>query len=361
MALPWLSRLVWAVALAALAVGAAPADTVRIDQGEARAALRIMLQLQRNIHPADADWAALFASAGYKRLQQREASFKHPFTDQSFAAFLAQPATLARTDALQRTLNAWSSQSLEQMLSRARAYLPTGATMHATIYLLIKPKTNSFVYQLDTNPAIMLYVNPDQSADQFANTVSHELFHVGDAQNCPPAELAADEKAHFSAAQQAFLEWLSAFGEGSAVLAAAGGPAVHPHWEDPPSARAVWDKAMSTYDRDTSDLQRFFSQIADGTLTGDAIAAKGFTFFGTDQGPWYTVGYKMDVTIERTLGRERLISALCDKRSYLATYNEGAAIANRSGAALPLWPTVLAGFLSRASSQSTTIRLKAGS
>ena len=72
----------------------------------------------------------------------------------------------------------------------------------------------------------------------------------------------------------------------------------------------------------------------------DAIDEKARSFYGK-QGPWYTVGYKVDVTIERELGRPTLISVLCDKRQYLRTYNEAAAKAN-SG--LPLWPAKLAEF-----------------
>jgi hypothetical protein len=66
------------------------------------------------------------------------------------------------------------------------------------------------------------------------------------------------------------------------------------------------------------------------------------TYFGEVQGPWYTVGYKMDVTIERELGRPTLIRVLCEKRQYLRTYNEAASKAN-SG--LPRWPANLADFL----------------
>lgn len=262
------------VILTAIALMAAsPVTAVSIDDGEARAALTILRELQKGTQPSTTEWSALYASAGYRRLQQREADFKRPFTDRDFAAFLTSAATVAQTDALQRTLDGWTSKNLDEMEGRARAYLPANSALRATVYILIKPKTNSFVYQLDTNPD------------------------------------------------------------------------VHPHWEDSPKERAVWDAAMARYDSDFADLERFFGSIAGGSLKGDAIAAKGMTYFGTDQGPWYTVGYKMDVTIERQMGRAALVSALCDKRSYLATYNAAAQAANRTGANLPLWPAGLASFL----------------
>ena len=39
------------------------------------------------------------------------------------------------------------------------------------------------------------------------------------------------------------------------------------------------------------------------------------------QGPWYTVGYKMAVVIERRYGRKRLIECMLDSRELLASYN----------------------------------------
>lgn len=338
-------QLCYAVAVLAL-TASAPATNVTIDDSEARAALTILHELQQNATPSSADWVRLFTTRGYQRLKQREAQFKAPFTDDQFKAFLSAPAEVAQTGALQKTLDAWSSASLSEMEARARAYLPPDSTLHATVYPLIKPRKNSFVYQLDTDPAVMLYLDPSVTGPQFSNTVSHELFHVGDDENCPPPSIGADEKKTLNARQQAFLEWLSAFGEGSAVLAAAGGDNVHPHAEDPPKDHAVWDAAMSRFPQDFQTLQSFFAQIADGALTGDATGARGMTYFGDVQGPWYTVGYKMDVAIERELGRSVLVNALCDKRQYLRTYNGAARKVNaRAPNSLPLWADRLANFL----------------
>ena len=61
-------------------------------------------------------------------------------------------------------------------------------------------------------------------------------------------------------------------------------------------------------------------------------------FFGV-QGPWYTVGYKMAVTIEQVEGRAALIAAICDPVELLRAYNRAAADSGSHGApALPLWP-----------------------
>ncbi len=324
---------------------AGPAVSVTIDDSEARATLAILSKLRSAAPVTSADWDTLFATPGYQRLKAREAQFKRAFTDDDFKAFVTSPKLIAQSAELAGALRSWMSADVAKIAQRSFAYLPGGARIHATVYPLIKPRPNSFVYQLDTDPAVMLYLDPAVTKDQFANTVSHELFHVGDAQNCPSPTVAAQEKS-LDARQKAFLEWLGAFGEGSAVLAAAGGPDVHPHWYDPQADRDVWDKAMADFTGDFQTLEQFFSDIAGGRLSGDAIATKGYTFFGRVQGPWYTVGYKMDVIIERMLGRKKLIEALCDKREYLSTYNAAAAVSNQRGnPPLPLWRDEIAGFL----------------
>jgi hypothetical protein len=76
-----------------------------------------------------------------------------------------------------------------------------------------------------------------------------------------------------------------------------------------------------------------------GKLKDDQIQQTGFSFFGT-QGPWYTVGWKMSVLIEKTYGREKLIECMCDQRLLLSTYNDAAAKHNRkSRTPLALWST----------------------
>jgi hypothetical protein len=85
-------------------------------------------------------------------------------------------------------------------------------------------------------------------------------------------------------------------------------------------------------------LQQFFLDVVDQRLVGkDKIDEKAFTFFGS-QGPWYTVGYKMAVLIEKRFGRKRLIQCMIDPRELLATYNRAAEELNGGGKErLPLW------------------------
>src|SRR5947207_11034558 len=80
--------------------------------------------------------------------------------------------------------------------------------------------------------------------------------------------------------------------------------------------------------QDAGKIEQFFWEIIEGKLTDDQIQQKGFSFFGT-QGPWYTVGWKMAVLIEKTYGRVKLIECMCDPLKLFHTYNEAAAKYNR--------------------------------
>jgi hypothetical protein len=123
------------------------------------------------------------------------------------------------------------------------------------------------------------------------------------------------------------------------MLAAAGGPDVHPHAVSDPAERVRWDAGMKRADEDLHTLDAFFRDILDGKLSTKKADERGFTFFGV-QGPWYTVGYRTAVTIETALGRNELVRAFCDERLLPQTYNRAADKLRREGAcwSAGLWP-----------------------
>jgi hypothetical protein len=185
---------------------------------------------------------------------------------------------------------------------------------------VIKPATNSFVFDLDRDPAIFIYLEP-QPREVFEATIAHELHHVGYAANCPPP---GDDR------------WIGAFGEGIATLAAAGGPKGAP--QKRPDVAAEWTMQMAQFEKNFHSVADFLTAVAKGELTGDAERERAFAFYGM-VGPWYTVGWKMAVVIETILGRDALIEASCGGRELLRAYNRAAPRwREKTGEALPLWP-----------------------
>jgi hypothetical protein len=307
---------------------------VSLDPSEAEAVLAIVAKHRAGELVAESDWQRLFDTKPYRRLSRREASFHRAFTDSAFKAFVVSDSLGARAAALQQTLDAWEGGDLTAAAARAFAYLPPDAQIRAAVYPVIKPQTNSFVFEVQTAPTIFLYLNPSLTAAQFENTVAHELHHIGYAS----VESRADSAiASLPARAHAAAEWVGAFGEGFAMLAAAGGPDVHPHAESPPADRARWDRDMANFNQDLLHVQAFLLDIVHGKFaTEQARDSVAFSFFGI-QGPWYTVGWKMAVTVEKRFGRARLIECMLDPRQVLAYYNEAAAEQNAHGDHLALW------------------------
>ena len=289
---------------------------------EADAVLAILAKRAAQQSVTDADWNRLFTSEGYARLKKREHSMKREFEDDAFKKFVMSDELLAKRETLARAVEDWRKADLTAAANRALAYLPPNATIHAKIYPVIKPAHNSFVFEVDTDPAIFKYVD-DEPRAAFEQTMSHEMHHVGYGTACPPKGVELGE-----------MKWLGAFGEGFATLAAAGGPQNDPMKNgDRPGLAEAWRDGMARYDEDFVTLQSFFLDVASGKLKGDAVNTRAFEFFGL-LGPWYTVGYKMAVTIEHAFGRDALINAMCDQRTLMSTYN---AAVDKTGSKLPKW------------------------
>jgi len=324
-----LAAAVYAAAMPAAGRAQLPVDdhvALGLDTAEAVAVLGILERRAFGRAVSDSAWRALFATEGYTRLQAREASLHRDFSDSDFAGFVRSDSLARRAVELRRTLTAWEGMDVRAAAARALAYLPPDARIHATVYVVIKPRTNSFVFEVQTNPAIFLYLDPALTGPQFENTVAHELHHIGFAS----VQSRADSiRAAMPDSVQRAVEWMGAFGEGFAMLAAAGGPEVHPHAVSSLEDRARWERDVARFNEDVRALERFFLDVIAKRLATDAtVNAVGFSFFG-EQGPWYTVGWKMAVTIERRYGRSVLIQCMEDPRLLLDKYNEAAADHNR--------------------------------
>jgi len=309
---------------------------VHLVTDEADAVLAILAKRRANQVLTQEDWDRLFSSEGYRRLKRRETSMQRSFTDDEFKSFILSDKLLANAKALAVTLGRWRQANVGRAAERALAYLPKEAHIQAKIYPVIKPRENSFVFEVNTDPAIFLYLDPVKSKEQFENTLAHELHHIGYGSSCPPSRIKA-EIARAPENVRLVTDWIDGFGEGFAMLAAAGGPDIHPHKYSKPEDRARWDRDMANYNSDLKKVQQFFLDILSNKLSEEERTKQGFSFFGV-QGPWYTVGWKMAVVIEKRYGRARLIECICDQRKLLSTYNRAAARHNRnSRVPLAIW------------------------
>jgi hypothetical protein len=329
---------------------------LQLDASEPEAVLSILAKQATSIAPTDADWKRLFETEPYVRLKKREESFHRGFTDADFKKFVMSPDLAAKAVALRQALEKWKQADLRASARRVLSYLPDQAVIRAKVFPVIKPITNSFVFESQTNPAIFLYLDSKKTSEKFENTVAHELHHIGYASISSFAE--AKQKDVPANAKPA-VEWMGAFGEGFAMLAAAGGPDVDPHAASSPEEHTRWDHDLANFNTDLEALQQFFIDVIDQKLaTKEKIDEKAYSFFGDAQGPWYTVGYKMAVIVEKRFGRKVLIDCMLDPRELLNRYNQAATEINEhEPTKLALWSPEL---LQKIHPPSGTVAPKSG-
>lgn len=324
--------------LVLFATAAAAAENrvqLQLNTSEAEAVLAIVAKHAANRPLTDGDWQGLLSTEPYARLKKREAGLHRDFTDDDFKKFVLSEGTVKRAPELQRTLDAWKKADLNAAARRVLAYLPAQSVIRAKVFPVIKPQKNSFVFENTTDPTIFLYLDPTEGRRQFEIIVAHELHHIGLASNDKQYEQAI---APLPPGPRSAAEWMGAFGEGLAMLAAAGGPDVDPVATYTSDLQAEWKQDMANFNSDLNRVQQFFLEVAQGRVTDpDEVRKRGFEFFGSI-GPWYSVGYRMASMVERRYGRDALIQCMLDFRTLLASYNKAAAEENaRGGEKLTLW------------------------
>jgi hypothetical protein len=324
------SRLLALLFLTAVSAFSAQVE-LSIDSSEADLALKIVRTQSANAE----DWQALLATAPYQRLKAREEAMGRPFTDEAFRAFLFSPEARNNELAWDRALAEMKRTDLTAIGKQVADWLPEGASIHARVFPEIKPAHNSFVWSgKGDDPAIFLYLD-QQTTEQFENTVAHECHHIG-LQSLEPRQSAIT--AGLPANVTRVVHWMGGFGEGEAMLAAAGSANRHPHYEDDVRIRARWDADLMHFNTDLPALEKFFSEILDGSLTDDAaIMKRAAPFWGDAQGAWYTVGYEMAMLVELRYGRPQLLKCMIDPRLLLISYNQIALDARASGSTLAVW------------------------
>jgi hypothetical protein len=173
-----------------------------------------------------------------------------------------------------------------------------------------------------------------QSRESFQNTVAHELHHIG-LESLAPRQDALQSS--LPSEVKLATKWMGAFGEGEAMLAAAGSTERHPHWEDDALARARWDSDLMHFNTDLKSVEGLLLDILDGKLKTDAEIQKRAAPFWGYQGAWYTVGYEMAALVDKRFGRKSFDECLLDPRLLILRYNQVAKEANAKGASLQTW------------------------
>jgi len=234
-------------------------DRIRLtlDTTEAECVLSILALRREGKAISETDWQKLFDTEPYRRLKKLEMQIGEmyhrsdlAFTDEDFKKFVMSDGLLNRSTQLDATLHKWRTVDLRASAERVLKYLPLEATINAKVYPTIKPNSNSFVFEPGSNPAIFLYLDPEKSAAKFENTVAHELHHIGLASLGPVYE---KKLAGLTERARQAAQWMGAFGEGMAMLAAAGGRTSIPTQPaQKPNARAgavIWLTSILIFSR----------------------------------------------------------------------------------------------------------------
>lgn len=124
---------------------------VRLVTDQADAVLAILAKRKANQSITEADWQRVFQSEGYIRLKKRETSMKQSFEDADFKTFVLSDQLAARSQALEETVARWKRADITRAAGLTLAYLPKRAQIKAKLYPVIKPRENTFVFEVKTD------------------------------------------------------------------------------------------------------------------------------------------------------------------------------------------------------------------
>ena len=265
------------------------------------------------------DWNSLFTTKGYQMLKQRGKDMDNNFADSGFKEFLLDEETSSYLENYKNSLNRFLDIDLDYLILKTKKYLPQSAEINTAIIPVIKPDPNSFVHSINNRLLLFIYLEPNISKDKLENKLIHEFHHIGldDIYN-------KSDYSHLIDSAQKMIEWTNAFGEGFAMLAAAGGIDKHPN-NFSEESKKLWDKNMKNFNTDFKKIENFRLNILYDNFHNDKeIYNKGFEIMVNNggQGSWYTVGYKVAKVIEKTANRKVLIDCMDDLTKLYTVYNE---------------------------------------
>lgn len=282
----------------------------------------------------DSSLEKLFNTKGYFWLKERELAMDElgqAFSDEEFKEFILSDNLKEQLYQLQAVLSKLRNLDMEKIVEKAQSYLPEDCPIDSYLIPLIKPLENSFVYQVDGKIAVFLYLNPQYTKAEMENIIIHELHHVGLGNIYK--EIPSQIK---NPGLREIFRWTQALGEGYAMLAAAGGVDQHPVVYDS-ELKNMWDKRMNSFADDFEQVNEFFIKLLKQELNEKNAMEKGFEMFGI-QGPWYTVGWQVAVTIEKIYGRKSFIECIANPLQQFTMFNNAVTTYNRvQKENLPTW------------------------
>ena len=89
------------------------------------------------------------------------------FDDADFKTFVLSDQLAERAPALREALDKLKRADITRAGQLALSYLPKDAHIRAKIYPVIKPRDNSFVFDMKNDPAIFSYLDPAISPEKF--------------------------------------------------------------------------------------------------------------------------------------------------------------------------------------------------
>lgn len=276
----------------------------------------------------------VFRAQGYRWLKEREAKMGimgQPFNDSEFEQFILSEGLKEQLRPLMKAIDDLKLLDLEKLIKQAKAYLPDNCVIDSAIVPVIKPLKNSFVYPIDGKIIVFLYIDSQYNRCKTENTIIHELHHVGLSRIYEENSPVLTKESKPSVSQ--VIQWTQALGEGYAMLAAAGGVDRHPNGHDEELQKA-WDKRMESFEDDFRQVNQFFVDLLSCAYDEEEAMKRGFEMMGI-QGPWYTVGWQIAVTIERVFGRQLLVECIANPTRLFATFNRAAKSYKR--VSLPAW------------------------
>ncbi len=287
------------------------------DQLEA--VLQILEKQNNNISITNTDWEDLFTSKGYKWLVKRENDMGNKFSKNDFKSFLHNKNQVNSYENFKKSRKLLKDLELNKLLSITKKYLPKGAKFDTTIIPVIKPQDNSFVHEINDELVLFIYLEPGISRAKLENKLIHELHHVGFD------DIYSPEKYNYLLQQaQQVIEWTNAFGEGFAMLAAAGGPNNHPNYFDE-ELEQKWDSNIERFNEDFDLIEEFFVKILKKEFFNEKeLYKRGYELMMNNggQGSWYTVGWKIAVVVEKINGKEVLLDCMLDLTKLYPIYNK---------------------------------------